>query len=172
MSKMHFCTTWDHTHAHLLTSRWPPKNIQFCRAHQTVSPFDRSLLGCCGQFRRSLWRVYCILTGESTSKAEKSDNFGWRRDLSKGDTVWWALQNCMFLGYQRDMKIWACVWFRGCANLWSTSMSFLIYFRRRKGPAVPERDLQKYGRRDNRLATHSLKPRWCMWSTFSHLSQW
>jgi len=38
-------------------SRWPPKNMQFCRAHQTVSPFDRSLVGCCGQFRRSLWRV-------------------------------------------------------------------------------------------------------------------
>ena len=34
-------------------SRWTPKNMQFGRAHQTVSPFDMSLLGCCGQFCRS-----------------------------------------------------------------------------------------------------------------------
>jgi len=54
---LHKFTTLDHTHAHLLMSCWPPKNMQFCRFHQTVSPFDRSLLGCCGQFRRSLWRV-------------------------------------------------------------------------------------------------------------------
>jgi len=35
-----------------------------------------------------------------------------KRDLSKGDTVWWALQNCMFLGGQRDIKRWTCVWSR------------------------------------------------------------
>ena len=34
-------------------SRWTPKNMQFGRAHQTVSPFDISLLACCGQFCRS-----------------------------------------------------------------------------------------------------------------------
>ena len=35
-----------------------------------------------------------------------------KRDLSKGDTVWWVLKNCMFLGGQRDTKRWACVWSR------------------------------------------------------------
>ena len=35
-----------------------------------------------------------------------------KRDLSKGDTVWWAQQNCMFLGGQRDIERWACVWSR------------------------------------------------------------
>jgi len=55
-------------------SRWPSWNMQFCRAHKTVSPFDRSLLGCCGQFRRFLRRVYYICTGESTSKADKLNN--------------------------------------------------------------------------------------------------
>jgi len=34
------------------------------------------------------------------------------RDLSKGDTVRWALQNRMFLGGQRDIKRWAYVWSR------------------------------------------------------------
>jgi len=32
------CTTLDHTHAHFLMSRWPPKNMQFCRTHQSKSP--------------------------------------------------------------------------------------------------------------------------------------
>jgi len=38
-----------------------------------------------------------------------------KRDLGnsqKGDTVGWALQNCMFLGGQQDIKRWACVWSR------------------------------------------------------------
>jgi len=35
-----------------------------------------------------------------------------KRGLSKGDTVWWALQNCIFLGGQRDIKRWAGVWSR------------------------------------------------------------
>jgi len=35
----------------------PLKNMQFGRAHQTVSSIDMSLLGFCGQFGRSLWRV-------------------------------------------------------------------------------------------------------------------
>jgi len=30
-------------------SPWPHKNMQFYRANETVSQFDRSLLGCCGQ---------------------------------------------------------------------------------------------------------------------------
>jgi len=68
-----------------------------------------------------------------------------KRDMSKGDTVWWALQNRMFLGGQRDIKrwdvydLWLCKFVeyfhvfpmsylrrrKGPANLWSTSMSFL-----------------------------------------------
>jgi len=35
-----------------------------------------------------------------------------KRDLPKGDTTWWASQNCMFLGVQQDIKRWACVWSR------------------------------------------------------------
>jgi len=35
-----------------------------------------------------------------------------KRDLPKGDTVWWASQNCIFLGGQRDIERWACVWSR------------------------------------------------------------
>jgi len=35
-----------------------------------------------------------------------------KRDLSKGDTVWWALQNCMFLGGQQNNKRWVCEWSR------------------------------------------------------------
>jgi len=46
---------------------------KFYRANQTVSHFDRSLLGCCGQFRLfdGFWYIF---TSESTSKADKFDN--------------------------------------------------------------------------------------------------
>jgi len=94
------------------------------------------------------------------------------RDLSKGDTVWWALQNCMFLGGQRDIKRWTCVWSRLvqiCGVLPCLSYDLLATPQgacsARKGPA-------KYGRGENRLATHSFKPRWRTWSTFLHLTQW
>jgi len=50
-------TTLDHILAHLLVSPWPTKNMQFCRVDQTVLHVDKSLLGYCGQFRRSLWRI-------------------------------------------------------------------------------------------------------------------
>jgi len=52
-----FYTTLDHILAHLLVSPWPTKNMQFCRVDQTVLHVDRSLLGCCGQFRRPLQRI-------------------------------------------------------------------------------------------------------------------
>ena len=66
-----------------------------------------------------------------------------KRDLSKGDTVWWALQSCMFLGGQRDIKRWACVWSRvQCKFVENFQVFSTSYLRRRKGPAVPERDLQ------------------------------
>jgi len=94
-----------------------------------------------------------------------------KRDLSKGGTVWWALQNCMFLGGQRDIKRWACVWSRVvqiCGELSCLSYELLATPQEacsaRKRPA-------KYGRGEKRLATHSFKPRWRTWSTFSHLSQ-
>ena len=56
-STPHIDTTLHHSHSLLLMSPWPPRNMQSCRAHQTMSPFRRSLLGCCGQFYRSLGRV-------------------------------------------------------------------------------------------------------------------
>jgi len=49
--------TLDHILARLLLSPWFTKNMQFCRVEQTVLHVDRSLLGCCGQFRRPLWRI-------------------------------------------------------------------------------------------------------------------
>jgi len=95
-----------------------------------------------------------------------------KRDLSKGDTVWWALQNRMFLGGQRDIKRWACIWSRVvqiCGVLPRLSYDLITTpqgaYCARKRPA-------KYGQGENRLATHSFKPRWRTWSTFSHLSQW
>ena len=48
--------------------------MHFCRVDQSVLQVDRSLLGCCGQFRRPLWRILLHITGESTSKADKFDN--------------------------------------------------------------------------------------------------
>jgi len=39
------------------------------------SPCHRSLLGCYGQFRRSLWRILLHISGESTSKANEFDIF-------------------------------------------------------------------------------------------------
>ena len=56
-SSAHILWCLHHTRAHLLMSPSPHKNTQFHRANQTVSHFDRSLLGCCGQFCRSLWRI-------------------------------------------------------------------------------------------------------------------
>jgi len=52
----------------------------------------------------------------------------------------------VFRGSRRYQKRRMCV-IQGCANLWNTSISFpTSYLRRRKGPAVPERDLQKMDR--------------------------
>ena len=62
-------TTLDHILAHLLVSPWPTKNMQFYRVDQTVLHIDKSLLGCCGQFRRPLWRIFYIFTGGTTCKA-------------------------------------------------------------------------------------------------------
>ena len=50
-------TTLDHILAHLLVSPLPTINMQFYRVDQTVLYIDWSLLGCCGQFRRPLWRI-------------------------------------------------------------------------------------------------------------------
>jgi len=50
-------TTLDHILAHLLVFPGPNKNMQFCRVDQTALHVDRSLLGCCGQFRRPLWQI-------------------------------------------------------------------------------------------------------------------
>jgi len=48
--------------------------MQFCRVDQTVLHVDRSLLGCCDTFAGLFDGFYYIFTGESTSKADKSDN--------------------------------------------------------------------------------------------------
>jgi len=80
-----------------------------------------------------------------------------QKRLSKGDTVWWALQNCMFFGGQRDIKRWACVWSRVvqiCEDLPCLSYDLLATrtpqgacsARKRPGPA-------KYWRGENRLTT-------------------
>jgi len=50
-------TTLDHILTHLLVSPWLIKNMQFFRVDQTVLHVDRSLLGCCGQFRRPIRRI-------------------------------------------------------------------------------------------------------------------
>ena len=50
--------------------------MQFCRVDHTVMHVDRSLLGYCGQFRKSLDGFYYMFTGESTSKAGKFNNLG------------------------------------------------------------------------------------------------
>ena len=70
-----------------------------------------------------------------------------KRDLSKGDTVWWALQNCMFLGGQRDIKRWACVWSRVvhiCGVLPCLSYELLATLQ---GACSAQKRPAKYGRK-------------------------
>ena len=79
-----------------------------------------------------------------------------KRDLSQGDTVWWALQNCMFLGGQRNIKRWACVWSRAvqiCGVLPCLSYDLLAT---PQGACSAWKRPAKYGRGENRLATHSM----------------
>jgi len=95
-----------------------------------------------------------------------------QRDLSKGDTVWWALPNCMFLGGQWDIKRWACVWSRVvqiCGVL--PCLPYKLIATPQGGCSARKRPV-KYGQGENRLETHSFKPQWRTWSTFSYLSQW
>jgi len=76
-----------------------------------------------------------------------------KRDLSKGDTVWWALQNCMFLGGQRDIKRWACVWSmvaQNCEVLPCLSYELIVMLH---GAYSPRKRHAKYGRGENQLAT-------------------
>ena len=75
-----------------------------------------------------------------------------KRDLSKGDMVWWALQNCMFLGGQRDIKRWACVWTRIvqiCGVLPCLSHELIAT---PQGACSARKRPAKYGRAENQLA--------------------
>ena len=49
------------------------KILELICVAETVSPCHRSLLGCYGQFCRSLWRILLHKSGESTSKANEFD---------------------------------------------------------------------------------------------------
>jgi len=49
-------TTLHHILAHLLVSPWPTKTCSFAGSIKLCC-VDKSLLGCCGQFRKPLWRI-------------------------------------------------------------------------------------------------------------------
>jgi len=77
-------------------------------------------------------QLYCCFHLSLCSKTRQRDLQNCpqhpKRDVSKGDTVWWPLQNCMFLGGQRDIKRWTWVWSRnlqicGVGGIWSTFLN-------------------------------------------------
>ena len=100
-----------------------------------------------GNFFR-ICQLYCCFHQSICSKTRQKDLRNCpqhpKRDLSKGDTVWWALQNCMFLGGQRDIKTWACVWSRVVQICGVLPCLFLRVNRdaARGLQCLPERDLQ------------------------------
>jgi len=67
------CTTVNLTHANLLMSPWPHKNMQFIRANQTVPHFGL-FWDAVDSFAGLFDGFYYIFTGECTSKVDKFDN--------------------------------------------------------------------------------------------------
>ena len=89
-----------------------------------------------------------------------------KRYLSKGDTGWWAVQNCMFWGGQRDIKRRACVWSRVMQIFGVLPWLSYHLLATPQGACSARKRPAKYGWGENRLVTHSFKPRWRTRSTF------
>jgi len=113
-------------------------------------------------FRRKYCRIcqlYWCLHQSICSKTRQRDLQNCpqhpKRDLSKGDTVWWALQNCMFLGGQRDTKRWAFVWSRVVQICGVLPCLFYELIATPQGACSARNRPAKYGRGENRFATYS-----------------
>jgi len=99
------------------------------------------------------WCFYQSICSKTRQRDQQNCSQHAKRDLSKGDTVWWALQNCMFLGGQRDNKRWKCVWSRVVQIC--EVLPCLSYDLRAtpQGACSARKRPAKYGRGENRLAT-------------------